>query len=375
MTFALGILPLVAGAQLQGNEQALARNFFDQGLHKIQEGQCEAVPVRNLQACREARDLFLRAYRLDAEALGALRNLAQVEQSIGLLASAARHYRDLARKAPSDPRPARRAWGDLARNALTALLPRVPHLTVVLAAAPHDTQVQLDNEAMPAPAWGAPLELDPGPHVVTAQAPGCLPFEARLDMNEGENRAVRVELASAPAAPVAASVTVPRGAASVGEVGEIAPATAEAARPVAAAPEPVKAVPAPSGAEAGKPAASTAEVGKAAPSGAAVLAPWVVVGAGGLAIGAASALGLAAFGQYETACPSNRSVCSRSEFDKGVAWADWSTALFVAGGAMVTGGVIWYLVGRSTLQESPPRAGTVRPSAGFASIGLSGYFE
>lgn len=348
-SFCVVAVTSAAFAETRTNEKDLAVYFFDQGIQKLHEGACDASPMGNLDKCGEAREMFSRAHDLDPNALGTLRNLAQLEQRLGLLARSVRHFRELARKAPLDPKPERRTWAKLANSAIEALLPRLGRLTVsVTAPAPTpDIQLKIDDEPVPSAAWGAPLEFDAGEHTVTAVAPGCAAFEQRIDLKEGEAETMRVELAP------------------------VATATAGSASPSSG----------PLSLSAGAPTDTKGTAGAIDTNGsqgrAAFLraTPWVVVGAGGLALAVGGAFGAAALAQYSTACPQGGPGCNRQEYDKGAHWADASTVLFVAGGAAVAGGLIWHFATRPHVKNAAPSAGAIRPSVGLATIGLTGYFQ
>src|SRR5687768_95008 len=97
---------LAAGVALADEADAnrgVATDLFDAGVRKMAEGKCDENPIADRAACNEARDAFKRAYALYPAGLGALRNLAYVEQNLGLIASAARDFRELIRRAPLDP--------------------------------------------------------------------------------------------------------------------------------------------------------------------------------------------------------------------------------------------------------------------------------
>ena len=160
-----------------GANKALATDLFDRGVRKMRAGSCERSPVGDRAACEEARDAFRRSFELYPAGLGALRNLANVEANLGLVASAARAFRELARRAPHDPDPARKMWAEFARQSAEQLAARVPHLQIDIIA-DHPASLTLDDAELPAAAWATPIELDPGPHMVRAEAPDRTPFEA-----------------------------------------------------------------------------------------------------------------------------------------------------------------------------------------------------
>ncbi len=173
---------------------SLATDLFDRGNALMQTGRCDEAPVGDAATCAQACDAFRRAWELYPDGLGALRNLAYVEKSLRRVASAARHFRELARRAPLDPRPARQLWADFARKELDELEPRVPHLLLRAATAPARTTATLDGAELPRGSWGAPLDVDPGTHAVRFEGPDLVPFEQSVPLAEGESRTLDVTL-------------------------------------------------------------------------------------------------------------------------------------------------------------------------------------
>jgi hypothetical protein len=319
-----------AGSADPASTQAhgLAVNLFDQGVALGRDGGCDASPVGNVDKCRAARDLFRRAYAIDGSAIGALRNLCQVERALGLSASAAGHLRDLIRKAPADANPTRRAWASWASDELPKVLPSVSHLTIVVTPASDAVTVRLDDARVPAPAWGAPMEADPGSHTLAAEGSGFAPFEESVTLEPGASRTVRVTLTPAPAAPSA--ITAP---------------TAPAVTP---------------GAD------SHSDSGARSPL------PWVVMGVGGAAIGVGAVYGVLAINQHSTACPGGGNVCNDAAYRKGLGDADASTVLFISGGAVVAAGLLWEIL----LPPSRPSGQGIRvhPVLTGAGGGVAGTF-
>lgn len=92
---------------------------------------------------------------------------------------------------------------------LDPLRSRVPRITIHLAVAPKDAEVQLDGAPVPAPLLeGKAFRLDPGEHDVTARAPGHRDFVRRVRVPEAMTTAVEVVLDRVPA-PTAAAPTEP----------------------------------------------------------------------------------------------------------------------------------------------------------------------
>jgi hypothetical protein len=79
-----------------------------------------------------------------------------------------------------------------------SLRARIPKIVVVRGAGAEAAIIELDGVALGAASIGAELPVDPGPHAVTARAPGFSPFEATVDAAEGAKANVEVELARMP---------------------------------------------------------------------------------------------------------------------------------------------------------------------------------
>src|SRR4051812_8625569 len=180
-------------SQQKQQDKKVATDLFDAGVTKMGAGKCDQTPVGGVALCRDAREAFRRSYALYPAGLGALRNVAYVEKNLGLVASAARDFRELARQAPLDPNPARRLWAEFAQKEYEALSPRVPHLMIAVGGTrPANLAITLDGTALAEPAWGTKLDVDPGRHVLHAEAPERAPFDSAFELRESEEKSVSV---------------------------------------------------------------------------------------------------------------------------------------------------------------------------------------
>lgn len=310
-----------ASAEDPAHDKQLAIDLFDQGVQKMQEGQCDQTTLRSRPACEQARDAFARAYSLYPAGLGALKNLAYVEQNLGLLASAARHFRELARRAPLDPNPARKLWAQFARKEADGLMDRIPRLTLKVPVTPPETTVELDEHVIPRAAWDTAIEVDPGEHTLRARAPGHATFSETLKLREGERKDVEARLEPLP---------VPR------------------ASTLALAPPDTDAPPRPR------------------------VLPIVVAGVGLATLTAGLGLGYVAITKRKDACGDSR-YCDPDALDSGRNVARASTIVTVAGGALTAGGVVWYFLAADASPTGTRAA--LRPLLGAATgIEASGSF-
>lgn len=291
-------------------EQAIAKDLFDKGVKLMDEWKCDESPI-DRKKCREARDAFKRAYELTG-ALGALRNLAYVEKGLGMVASAARSFRDLARQAPLDPKPERRKWADFARAEAEQLAPRVPHLVVKVVDKAPNTKITLDGVDLPEAAWNTSIDVDPGKHAVHAEAPGRLSFEGSATLDEKQDKTIAVVL------------------------------------------DPdVK---------------TTADTG----GGSSKVGPIVVTAVGVVGVGVGLGLGYASMKKRDDACDANK-LCDPQGLDDGRSLANTSTIVTGVGAALVVGGIVWWVLTPSQSAPKKDVAVQVAPWASSSSGGLSAF--
>lgn len=290
----IGVIALVAApaaALAETSDDAIkqATALFESGVKKMEAGRCEDNPIGDTKLCTEARDDFRNAYARYPDGLGALRNLAFVEKGLGLVAAASRHFRELADKAPLDPKPARRVWAEFARTELALLAPRVPHLTISLPKpVPDGASVTLDDVALDSSQAWVPIPVEPGAHIVRVVSPGYLPFTRAVALAEGESASVDVTLTPVvkPSAP----------------------------------PPPAPLVDKP-----------TSHLPQA-----------MVIGAGAATLVVGLGFGAAAIYKRGDAC--DGAVCDRDEYERGRGYARASTILTIGGSVAVASGIVWWVL-------------------------------
>ena len=174
------------GGQGVGTDPAAAAALFREGRDAMKRGDYVTAYAK-----------LDESYRLD-RAVGTLLNLADCSEHIGKVATAWQLFRQaVERLGPDDNRlPA-------AKVRIASLAPRVPRLTIVLApSAPPETTVTRDTIALGAGSLGTELPIDPGKHVLVVTAPGRLPKQFEIQVDEGKSESVTVEPgAPAPALP------------------------------------------------------------------------------------------------------------------------------------------------------------------------------
>lgn len=262
---------------------------------------------------------------------GVLLNLADCEQRLGRLASALRHYREVARLLPeTDIRV------PPAKKEIAALEPRVPTLRVHLdRSAPSGTVVMVDGGPLEASGVEGELVVDAKQHVVSVRAQGHEPRDYELTLTEGEKREITVspgrKLVPEPASPAPASPGT-----------HLAPAVSRPA-----------------------PSMSPLRIGSFVSLGVGTVAVIAGAATGGAAIATRSELGQQCSGP-------DGSVCSGSAaplITQGKALADGSTALFIAGGVALASGVGLLVVDYAMNRKG--RHVGVRVGAGQVTIGGS----
>lgn len=191
----LATLCLSTAAQSQDQNEALATELFNAGRDLMAEG-------RFAEACPKLEE----SARLDP-AVGTLGKLASCEEKLGKLMLARTHWQQALNRA--------RAENDarvvLVEEALRRLDGIVPKLRIVAPAArPAGMRVTLDGTDLGETSFGVPVPVDPGDHVVTVFAPGREPRELRLNvLADGATTVVRLPEMERPVEPVAAPVAPP----------------------------------------------------------------------------------------------------------------------------------------------------------------------
>src|SRR5262249_9549066 len=134
------------------------------------------------QACPK----YAESLRLDP-GVGVMLYLGDCYEHLGKTASAWAEYReaeDLATKRADTKRAA------LANTRAERLAPKLSRLTIVVAteARVPGLEVKRDGESVGTGQWGTPVPLDPGPHALSASAPGKQSWESSVTIpDNGES--------------------------------------------------------------------------------------------------------------------------------------------------------------------------------------------
>ncbi len=304
----------VARAQVSAEEKATAEAVFEEGIRLIKQGNF-------VDACPK----FEMSQRVEP-AVGTMLYLAECYEKTNRTASSWAMFREAASLAETSGQTERMKT---AQMRAARLEPRLAWLTIDLAkdALVPGLQIRRNTVLVAAELSGTPTPVDPGDVVVDASAPGRLPFSTKVKVTAKARVAVAIPKLSVD--PNAAPVPGPPLPAAHEE--SLPPAPLAAATQAAA--------PAPE--QSAAPAQAQAEH--------ASLVPWVVGGAGVVALGVGTFFGFKAISnanQAEEICP--KGVCNEEQGATAASdahtQATISNVSFALGAAAVATGVVLYFV-------------------------------
>jgi hypothetical protein len=294
----------------------------------------------------KALDLFSRAerlYKAPTLSLGRARALA----GMGKLVSAVEAYRRIVHEGPGqDPTGAFGKAVAAASAEVAKLEPRLGGLVLTLQG-PSSAQITLDGEPYSDAALGVRRFVDPGQHVIKAQADGYAPGEASFTVAEGGSASVTLRLerlAEPPAIAPPPAVVPPEAPAPAGTAAPLPP------------PGPVEAPPGPPG----EGASTTKTTGT------------MLLGLGTASLLVGGVTGLLAVGKHSTLrreCPDD--LCppdQRSTLDQFHTFSAVSTLTTLGGAAALTAGFV--LLASST----PKKVGAAGLWVGPGAVGFTGRF-
>ena len=187
MTIALAFAPVHARAASAG-DVTLAEALFQQGKKLMTEG-------KYAEACPKLAE----SQRLDP-AGGTLLALGLCHEGEGKTATAWAELNEALAAAIKDGNAVRQK---AARDHIAALEPKLPHLVVDVA--PADAidgfVLTLDDEPLAKAAWGSPIPVDPGKHVLRAKAPNKGEWSTTTEAIASQQ--VQVEVPALADAPIA----------------------------------------------------------------------------------------------------------------------------------------------------------------------------
>ena len=160
-------------------DRAAAQALFDQGRELMQSG-------HPADACPR----FEESERLEP-GLGTRFHLAACYEALGKLASADALFLEVAAEAKARGQEERER---LARQRAESIEPRLSRLTIeVPFAGDADLRIERDGTPIGSAQWGVAIPVDPGPHRVSASAPGRAPWSTEVTV-PGDAAFTRVEI-------------------------------------------------------------------------------------------------------------------------------------------------------------------------------------
>ena len=326
------VAPSVARAQVSPEEKATAEAVFEEGMRLIKQGNfADACPK------------FEMSQRVEP-AVGTMLYLAECYERTNRTASSWAMFREAASLAETSGQTERMKT---AQARAARLEPRLAWLTIDVAkeALVPGLQIRRNGVLMSPELSGTASPVDPGDVLVEASAPGHLPYSAKVKV-AAKGRVV-VPVPALQAAPDAPPPVPPPPAP------ESAPPAAGASAPTPAAAPPASA-PAP------------AAAAHASPT------PWIVGGAGVLALGVGTVFGLKAISNADDArklCPNGHCTDAAGETAANDAHtqATISNVSFVIGAAAVATGAVLYF----TLPTKPGTQVGLLPMADPSTLGLA----
>lgn len=304
-------------------KKAAAQTLFDDARKLTADGKfAEACPK------------FVESVALDAT-MGTKFYLADCFEHIGKIASAWAYYVEVTDAARAVGMKDREAY---AREHAEALLPKLSRLTIQVSAEARGAaglSVTRDGLVINQAIWGTAVPVDPGDHVVSASAEGKAPWTERVEVKD-------------PGQTVTIEVPALRDQ----------PKDKSSPPPPPPPPPPIKVVPPPR-------SGSTQRIAGVVVG---------VLGLGGIALGAG--FGVRAIGKNSDSnegghCDA-QSFCDSTGLTlrkESITAATISTVGFVAGGALLAGGVALLLTAPRAAPKKAPSAGLVVGPAGLSMIG------
>lgn len=325
VTVVLAVLSGSAASRAQSN-QAVAEALFDEGKKLMAQGQFA-------QACPKLAE----SQRLDPAA-GTLLNLAACYERAGQNASAWITYKETISVAE---RSGRKEWAAAAGKKAAALEPTLSKITIVVAPAARVTGlvVKRDGVTTSSAEWGIAIPLDPGKHVVEASAPDKKTWTMNLELGpKSDLQTVNVPALDSPGASTTPPTTPVNGITTT-------PTTSP-------------------------PTADTRSGGSSLR-----LVGLGLAGVGVIGVGVGALFGLSASTSFDDAkpdCNADQSLCNSNglaKIDDAKSAATLSTIGFIAGGALIAGGLVLFLTAKKPETTTAKR--TVVVPFGGAGPGLS----
>ncbi len=313
MRIALGSLIAAAALTLApevraqtAEDQATARALFDEARELMRTGHYE-------DACPKL-DAASKLY----PGSGVLLNLGDCYEHVGRTASA---WNEFAEASSAAARSGRSADQSEAERRRAAIEPKLSRIAVHVKSNAAGLVVKRDGVPLDSAAWGDAVPVDPGMHVVTAEAPGRQPWSGQVDLEElGKTVTVEVPELDVARVPARSPTAVPVTTQNRGPAEQV-PAT-----PV--------------------PGYWTARraIGIS------------IVGAGAVGVGVGAVLGLVAKSQWDKA-NDERTASRSTDSSTAVSTGNVGTVVGIVGAAVAAGGLVLWLTAPSARVQVGATAG------------------
>ena len=179
MTRWLLVLLILAASPRAFADDATAKALFDQGKTLFAEGKYG-------EACSKLEASF------KLNPLSGTRGLqGACYEKIGRLASAWAAFRDAATMAERQGNAER---AQASREKAAELEPKLAQLTIDVAAVAKipNIQIAIDGAVQPIGAFGSPIPIDAGQHLISATAVDHKPWKTTIDIQDGENQSTKL---------------------------------------------------------------------------------------------------------------------------------------------------------------------------------------
>ncbi|MGD0678841.1 MAG: hypothetical protein ABSC94_25835 [Polyangiaceae bacterium] len=307
------ISPPSANAEPSAADKTVATQLFKEGRLLLDQG-------RVAEACFKLEE----SQKIEPGG-GTLLNVALCHERQGRTAAAWVEFTEALGIARRDENAAR---VEFARAHLAQVEPLLSRLTVQVAPAADlpDLEVKCDGSILARAAWGSPVPVDPGEHLIEASAPGKVQWKQSLLVGPNADSKTAV-VPVLQTSPIQDTPPAPPPSAPSASAGHAPPATdaGRSSRVSVAAPE----------------QAARRSQASSAPA-------WVALGLGVAAAGAGTYLGIRALSERNDAnrgCPND--ICSaegESENNQAIRFANYATAGVAVGAAGIGLGTILFFV-------------------------------
>lgn len=179
---------------------AFAADPSPQDIAQARELSVQAQAAHDAGNYAEAEKLWTAAQNLYPGAATVTLGLARTQTKLGKLVLAQESYNRIIREQTSNPSPLP-AFKDAlvsAQNEVGAVSARIANVVITIEGGAANPTVTIDNQPISAAGLGLKRPIDPGAHVVKAEAPGYKPAEASFQVSEAGLAEAKLKLEKSP---------------------------------------------------------------------------------------------------------------------------------------------------------------------------------